>query len=505
MVQFHPRIAARGLLALTLLGATLGAVGCATDDAGITPPKDGFYFPVSVAVDPVRDVLYVANSNADLRYNGGTLMALDLSALPTDLSQVVDAVQSGALDCSVDRIDASRWECSEKSLVIDSAVVRIGDFPSDLTIRSDGGRLYLPVRGQEHLLWVDVAELPDGRVDLRCSSESPECAPGSTSDCPEFDCDADHEVATLAGSSQRLPNEPFGVLAHEPVAVHVDAEGRRQTCRDGVSAVPCACGAAPACSDERKVDCCSEASGLDHVYVAHLAGGEVSFFTSDAAGVRLVDFRGGFFETASSIRGGFALAASLPGDPTTPIYVSSRTASAVASFVIQQDRRIVAAPRAQIIAASPGTDVRGIAFSPGGEVLYAVSRSPSSLAALDMTPENGVPRAEPLWLVEVCPDPAALRLLQNPAKPQDPRAQLAYVVCFAEPVIYVVDTQLAQVVDRIYTGSGANGLVIDPRNRRAFTPNFVENTVGVIDLDPSHSSYHRMVLRIGMQRNLVKD
>ncbi|MEJ2367047.1 MAG: RimK-like ATPgrasp N-terminal domain-containing protein [Acidobacteriota bacterium] len=34
---------------------------------------------------------------------------------------------------------------------------------------------------------------------------------------------------------------------------------------------------------------------------------------------------------------------------------------------------------------------------------------------------------------------AALRLTQNPARPQDPSAQLAYVVCFAEPVIYVVD------------------------------------------------------------------
>ncbi|MBW2735524.1 MAG: hypothetical protein JRH20_24330, partial [Deltaproteobacteria bacterium] len=302
-----------------------------------------------------------------------------------------------------------------------------------------------------------------------------------------------------------LPVEPFGVLVQEPVAVHLDAQGRRQTCSDGISAVPCACGSLPKCTDEQRFNCCEDAGAFDHVYVAHLAGGEVSFFTSDTAGVRLVDFRGGFFDTTSSIRGGFALAASLPGDTSMPVYVSSRTASSIASFVIQEDRRVIAAPRAPIQAASPGTDVRGIAFAPGGEVLYAVSRSPASLVALDMSREDGVPRAEPLWMTEICGDPGVVRLAQNPQKPHDPMAQLAYVVCFAEPVIYVVDTQLAQVVDRIYTGNGANGLVLDARNRRAFTANFVENTVGVIDLDPSRATYHQMVLRLGLRRNLVKD
>ncbi|MBW2732327.1 MAG: hypothetical protein JRH20_08015, partial [Deltaproteobacteria bacterium] len=228
-------------LTVALVGIVCAPTGCATEDAGITPTKDAFYFPVSVAVDPVRDVLYVANSNADLRYNGGSLMALDLSALPANLSEISDVVAAGDLDCKVDRVDATRWECDEGPLIIKSSVVRIGDFPSEISVRSDGGRIYLPVRGQNHLLWLDVAELPDGRVDLRCNNASPECAPGSTSDCPEFDCDDEHRVDTLLGSSQGLPVEPFGVLVQEPVAVHLDAQGRRQTCSDGISAVPCAC------------------------------------------------------------------------------------------------------------------------------------------------------------------------------------------------------------------------------------------------------------------------
>src|SRR5262245_46543940 len=64
---------------------SLGLASCFTSDEGRTPPQDIFDFPTGLAVSPGRHVLYVANSDFDLQYNGGTLLALNLDKLRGDL------------------------------------------------------------------------------------------------------------------------------------------------------------------------------------------------------------------------------------------------------------------------------------------------------------------------------------------------------------------------------------------------------------------------------------
>ena len=96
--------------------------------------------------------------------------------------------------------------------------------------------------------------------------------------------------------------------------------------------------------------------------------------------------------------------------------------------------------------------------------------------------------------VQICAEPSILKLAKDP---EDAQTMLAYVVCFADKVIFVIDTETGAVRGRILTGDGPNGFEIDAANKRAFVANFAEQTVGVIDLDPTHSSYRRMVLRIG--------
>lgn len=453
------------LLCSLMLALLAGASGCAEEQAGIDPSRDTFYFPVGLAIDPDRQVLYVANSNADLRYNGGTLMALDIGLLPQDLTQVGAAVQSGKLGCEPDRIDATRWECAESPFIIPSSVLRIGHFPNGMALSPSRDRLFLPIRGEDpadHLLWVDVVPLTSGgKVDLRCDSE---CS-GST-DCPSFDCDAEHRVGYSQRIGQSLPKEPFAVLVDR------------------------------------------QPNGEDWVFVTHLAGGEVSFFSSSptpGGPVELQDFRSGFFDTNSTVVGGFALAARLPGDATNnPIYVSSRSDSVLASFVVRGGERIIRTERLAMRGASPGDDVRGIGFSPDGMTLFAISRRPASLVAIDLSEEDGQPRREALWAVEVCSEPSVLQLRRKESS-SDPNAMLAYVVCFGEGAIYVVDTELAKLVGRIDTGAGPNHMVIDASRQRAFIANFIENTIGVIDLDPTHPSFRRMMLRIGRRKNLIKD
>jgi hypothetical protein len=62
-------------------GLVLASAGCFYNDQGLPPPNGSFYFPTGLAVSPERSSLYVANSDFDLQYNGGTVQVLDLAAL----------------------------------------------------------------------------------------------------------------------------------------------------------------------------------------------------------------------------------------------------------------------------------------------------------------------------------------------------------------------------------------------------------------------------------------
>jgi len=482
-----------------LLLIALILAGCASEEPGISPDRDRFYFPTGLALDPVRPLMYVACSNADLAFNGGTLLVLDIGKLPDDLRRVGDFVAQNKLDCKTSRTDTTVWECDEAQFIRPEATLRVGDFPSTVRVTADGSRLFVPVRGQNYLLWAEIKDLDatGHTVDLRCNAE--ECASAGSTDCAAWDCDDDHRVDYSEALRKTLPQEPFGILLDELVAVHVDPTGARRTCRDGLpTAVPCDCSTGNLCQGDDDVDCCKPPppTGQTRIFLSHLYGGEVSYFNSTPSGVTLQDIQGGFFAPSSSgLYGAFSLAARRPGDADERVYVSSRYDSILASFVVRDSSKIVNEGRVSMAALYPGTDSRDMVFAPGGDRLYVVSQQPASLVAFDMSLEDGVPRGETLWIEEVCSEPSVIRL--------DVARSRAYVVCFATAQIFVVDTDVGQVVDQIETGNGPNELTLDIAHQRAFIINFLDNTLGVIDLDPSHETYRRMMLRIGLQRNLV--
>src|SRR5437016_5830713 len=75
------------LAAVVVAGAA--ASGCGLNQEGITPPKDRIFYPGAIALDPLPSMarpgephwLYVLNSNADLRFNDGTLVVVDLDSV----------------------------------------------------------------------------------------------------------------------------------------------------------------------------------------------------------------------------------------------------------------------------------------------------------------------------------------------------------------------------------------------------------------------------------------
>ncbi len=125
------------LLGLAILGAAWGA-GCAQEDAGTPPPTDAFHYPISLALQPsqgVAQTLYVASSNFDLRYNRGTVLAIDLTALDPDAS---DASQPLA-----ELIDPQFGH------------VTIDSF-AGMMLLYDGERLFVPTRSEHRLFAIDV-------------------------------------------------------------------------------------------------------------------------------------------------------------------------------------------------------------------------------------------------------------------------------------------------------------------------------------------------------------
>ena len=67
-------------------------------------------------------------------------------------------------------------------------------------------------------------------------------------------------------------------------------------------------------------------------------------------------------------------------------------------------------------------DLRGVAFGPGGQRLYAVSRFPAALVALDLRERDGVIQVEPAWVAEACSEPSLVVLGPHD---RDPAAQFA--------------------------------------------------------------------------------
>ena len=520
----------KSILLLLCLSAVLGA--CATEEPGINPDRDQFYFPTSLGLDRTRPYLYITNSNADLMYNGATLTALNIKEIPADLSRMDAQVKSKKLDCVAGAMDATVWECKESQFIQSNATLRMGDFPSDMKVSSDGKRVFVTMRSQNYLLWADIKDLSDTtprtcsthadclaetfcssgkcrRMDLRCNDDPDSgCGGAGGNDCRAWDCDSEHKVGYSEDLQKNLPNNPFGLHLNELQDVYVDASGARRTSLDGLT--PRVDKEMPKtgklCKDTEARECWDARPKLDHIYVTHLSGGEVSFFTVEPTRVRLRDIRGGFFSASGGIRGGYGLSPVTPGDSQSQVYVSSRVDNKLASFVIKDDLQILDRGRTYITGIYPATDARGIVYHAASARLYVVSRQPPTLVALDMTKgTDGSPKQKAVWAAEVCSEPSLLQLAQDPTRPGNPLALLAYVVCFASNQIFVVDTLMGTVVDQIPTGKGPHSLVLDTANRRAFIANFLDNTVGVIDLDPSHASFNRMVLRIGRVADLVKE
>ncbi len=432
-----------------LLGAftALAAYGCTASGDEVRPPERDFYFPTGIAMSPGGEALGVVSANSDLRYDSGTLAAVDVG----EVRALVDEwLGSGEVppdrDCRRADDPPHAMECSAVEVVPAGASVRIGNFASDVAFQelsSGMARAFVPVRGDPSITYVDFD--PE-TFTLDCGGA------GEFSTCGE-----DHRLQRLQddGDSDPLPPEPFGI--------YVDGDG-------------------------------------EYVVATHLEGAGLSLVDAPQSGEPpvLTDVLLGVFQTdGRGLQSTVGVAARTPGARNGDIYVTSRSEATLRSLHI-----VDAGGRSELTIgrtfdlqrlAAPSNEARGIAFSEDGGRAYVVNRAPPSLQMIDTAPDaRGRPANEPIGSVGLCREGSKVRVADVG------RGERAYVACFASGDVWAIDTARRAVDAVIPVGSGPDGLAVSREESLLFVSNFLDDSVTVVDLEEGSNTEHRAVLRLGL-------
>ncbi len=529
------------MVAMALFGCTPPTNGgpCQSFGTGEEPCRQQLYFPSGLAFDPAepnvaddRNVLYVASGNADLRYSGGTVAAIDVDRFecaaaiaagePSRSPAQCDAAQamSDATGCRPSAIDPAIVECDETPFMV--SAVKVGNFAGSIRLQRRTGdpkgfnrRLWLTVRGDPSVTFVNA--IKPYRASL---TKDPRSLPA------HLDCEA----------SNSDPNH----LEH--------CSGQRLTVRDFTASGGCQgdaeCPSGSACTKGR----CDPVAlppepfglflneGLDgaghpyaHLAVAHLLSGQVTLINAAAANPAstaevaptepvVLDVRGGLLPAdRNGRRGAFALAPLHVGDAQSLWFLSSRLSASIALFRVSSTEppQIVPAGLFSVAGAfATGDDVRDLQVQEDGSRAFFLQNHPPSLFTLDVrqfspSGESTLPADQVVDIVPVCEGPSRIGLRQwqeTGAEGAPPRTVTrVFVVCFVTGQVAVIDPDLGAMAANILVGRGPNEIafnfssgVAPPLHRRAYVTNYTDSTVAVIDLDRGSRTENRVIARIGI-------
>jgi DNA-binding beta-propeller fold protein YncE len=509
------------LAALALAGA-----GCGLGQAGINPPVDQIFLPGGLAVDPDGNWLYVINSNNDLRFNAGTLLAIDLQKAKADrglaswsqcrtthfTDDTAPETLAGTSNefCCLDLLQPHVLNCNERAYAQADATVQIGSFGGDAAIQTYQGaegelvrRIFIVVRAEPSVTFVDVTH-PNGSVHLRCNG------PRSAED-PQLRnpfCDDNWRVRRPGGAATTdnvLPEEPHSLALDQDLGIlyvsHLTITVNRQIVGGGISTI-------------------NIGSDLD----TQAPNGIGSLLDRRAPNV-INSIARVVFPT-STAQGVTAMTLDKPGNPHGVLYAVARASADITGMVLQQcqtagqqaasawqhcdindptsrDLSLVSGEQITSSVFLPsGTDVRGFLLSPDGTQAYVLHRNtpeasassnPAALVVLDRRPDqNGEPSNRPSAILEVCSGPNQMQFHDAG------RGSLLYITCFEGGQIYVVDPQALLVVAIIEVGHGPTALRFSPTDPTiAFVADYADNNLSVIDLDPGSPTEYAVVQRLG--------
>jgi hypothetical protein len=186
--------ALRWVACASLASAAPCLSACDVDNAGVVPPPDTLNFPVVVAVTPETDgrqFLLVGSANFDVRYNAGALHSFDLAALRGAIAGCAEP------PCTFE--DLSGFIVSE---------VLVGSYTSGMALSPRGDRVYLAVRSDVDLSWIDL-DPASGALSCEGSGQPQSCAPRRRTT----------EVSSTCGRTPVLSGDPVGVFAGDVEAL----------------------------------------------------------------------------------------------------------------------------------------------------------------------------------------------------------------------------------------------------------------------------------------------
>jgi hypothetical protein len=544
----------RAVVARVLGLAALTASGCSLSQNGVTPPGDTFFYPTGAIMNPTDtagDWLYVANSNADLRFNDGTLVMVNVGnnqGLGTMSGAAFDRTQfwpqcpqedyvnplprSDAPICCRDLLDSNIINCDERRYVAADATVAIGSFaagmvwqpfcnvdavikdpnkttqacPMDPTtnqVVESPGRVLIGVRGDTSLTDVDVA--PAGTQGTPY---------GNAAAHPAFHCTANTAklTPTLAECDQKIQEAgtTLNVLSDDSSTAEV--------------ALP----------DEPYALALDPSRGF--LYVGHLVGntsiqdsGGVSLF--DASGVGAVAppafplppaFIAPFGSPFPANSGGLFGITNLqmheplgsPRGSNQNIFASSRYVPLVSSMTVIgpsyggsdiQDNVII--PAGDTLNSNlVGSEMRGVEFiepppsSPTNFAsrVFALQRVPPDLVGFDISQTvDGATTAIPTDVTETCSSPTFLYQYPSPDTATADNPGRLFVNCFDTGEVYVFDPTIPSLITTLMVGRGPAGMFFDAANAVAYVLNFTQNNVVVVDLMPGSPTQYHVVQRLG--------
>ena len=479
--------------------------GCDFGQSGIEPPADRIFLPAGIVADPDKQLLYVVNSNSDLRYNAGTITVVDLEKVrevlqraatePFELCQKTRFSRTEAVSgeyCCRDLVDSNVTNCSEPQFIQADATVSIGSFGSAIQLQRyvrDAGevvrRLFVAVRAEPSITYADVTvDEISGKAAIRCTGPRPYGGPQPVGAY----CDDNWKLRRPSGATPGalvLPEEPHALLLDQELGIlyvgHLTVTANSEVQGGGVTSV----------------DICDP---------------------EDDSPVRFAGLARTTFLPAALSQ---AVAALSPRDPATSnsrLYATARYTAAISGMVLKeadatrsactrpaQERDLTLVPSESFYSPAflpRGADIRAILFSDDGGTAYVLHRNdadtasnPAALAVLDRTRLAGGEAANtPVAILEVCSGPNALQKWQA----SDGRERL-YVTCYDDGRIYVVDPRALVVVSVIDAGTAPTSLVFSPTDPGlAYLANYVDSHLSVIDVKPGSPTENHTVLRIGL-------
>ena len=531
------------LAALAGGAGSLLLAACLTTGEGRPPPLDDFLYPVGLAVSPKGHVLWAANSDFDLRFNGGSVLAFDLDAIradeakvrrdPADPSLPLAQAPVPAGSCPNDPPGATPGTGSRQPAtqtcappVRVSAYVKDGIATGAFSTRIDyrDGRLFVPTRGDTSLLWIDVASDDGDRTLPAADDRSPfhlGCGTRTSSHCDDA-----HRAGTTSASipnvtSYTLPGEPFGLGFSSDSRIALvthQTSGAVSLFRSGVG------------GPERT------APTLDHVMGGIPSGGtDIVELPHDADA----------YVGCANGRCGVA-------PPPTFVTSSRSTSSLVRLRYLADDsgatpaRPVLAAESVSVLGGSPsGFDVRSLVVDTSGRIackahvlpaggartevdlqrdlrrcarlparLYAAARNPATLvlAYVGKNTEPDDPAYDPDALTFVSTHPVASGLARLALAPIVDRLGLfsmrLFTVSFDTNVVEIHDPETLALENAIRVAQGPFALAFDPfdttevatkriaprdvdgraRYRFAYVASFSKSTVQLLDVDASTSN-----------------